>query len=143
MNNCTISAKLSLVVTIYVGKTGSGSQILLRHIYSLAQNGKNFVILSLIILPYTIWCQTSTSDCHCVKRVRIRSYSGQHFPAFGLNKERYGVSLCIQSECGKMQIRIAPNTDTFHSVSVFQMSSKFRNAIKSLLGCSTLGFTFL
>ena len=31
--------------------------------------------------------------CHCVKSVRIRSYSGPHFssnfPAFGLNTERY------------------------------------------------------
>ena len=24
-----------------------------------------------------------------------------HFPAFGLNTKGYGVSLCIQSECGK------------------------------------------
>ena len=28
---------------------------------------------------------------HCVKSVQIRSYSGQHFPAFGLNMERYSV----------------------------------------------------
>ena len=28
----------------------------------------------------------------CVKSVRIRSYSGLHFPAFGLNTERCGVS---------------------------------------------------
>ena len=26
---------------------------------------------------------------HCVKSVRIRSYSGPDFPAFGLNTERY------------------------------------------------------
>ena len=26
---------------------------------------------------------------HCVKSVRIRDYSGSHFPAFGLNTERY------------------------------------------------------
>ena len=26
---------------------------------------------------------------HCVKTVRIRSYSGPHFSAFGLNTERY------------------------------------------------------
>ena len=32
-----------------------------------------------------------------MKSVRIRSYSGPHFPAFGLNTERYGVSLRIQS----------------------------------------------
>ena len=56
---------------------------------------------------------------HCVKSVRIRSYSGPHFPAFGLNTERYGVSLCIQSECGKMRTRITPNTDTFHAMFAF------------------------
>ena len=31
-------------------------------------------------------------DSHCVKPVHIQSYSGPHFPAFGLNTERYGVS---------------------------------------------------
>ena len=56
------------------------------------------------------------SVTHCAKSVRIRSYYGPHFPAFGLNTERYGVSLGIQSECGKMQTRITPNTDTFHAV---------------------------
>ena len=61
------------------------------------------------------------------KCVRIRSYSGPHFSAFGLNTERYSVSLRIQSECGKMRTlfmqchchwkcRITPNTDTFYAV---------------------------
>ena len=53
---------------------------------------------------------------HCVKGVRIRSYSGPYFPAFGLNTERYSISLRIQSECGKMRTRITPNTDTFYAV---------------------------
>ena len=53
---------------------------------------------------------------HCVKSVRIRSYSGPHFPAFGLSTERYSVSLRVQSECGKMGTRISPNTDTFYPV---------------------------
>ena len=52
---------------------------------------------------------------HCVKSVRIRSYSGPNFPALGLNKERYGVYLRIQSECWKMQTRITPNVDTFYA----------------------------
>ena len=43
---------------------------------------------------------------HCVKSVRTRRYSGPHFHAFGLNTERYRVSLRIQSECGKMRTRI-------------------------------------
>ena len=29
----------------------------------------------------------------CVKSVYVRSYSGPHFPTFGLNTERYGVSV--------------------------------------------------
>ena len=37
----------------------------------------------------------SFCNLHCVKSVRIRSYSGPHFPAFGLNMERYGVFLRI------------------------------------------------
>ena len=37
-----------------------------------------------------------------VKSVRIWSYYGPHFPAFGLNMERYFVSLRIQSEFRKM-----------------------------------------
>ena len=55
-------------------------------------------------------------DSHYVKSVRISSYSGPYFPAFGLNTERYGVSLRIESECGKMRTRITRNTDTFHVV---------------------------
>ena len=51
---------------------------------------------------------------HCVKSVCIPSYSGPQFPAFGLNKERYSVSLRIQSECGKMLTRITPNRNTFY-----------------------------
>ena len=53
---------------------------------------------------------------YTVKSVRIRSYSGPYFPAFGLNMERYSVSLCIQSECGKMRTRVSPNWDTFYAV---------------------------
>ena len=53
---------------------------------------------------------------HCVKSVRIRSYSCPYFPVFGLNTERYGVSLRILYQCGKMRTRITSNTDTFHAV---------------------------
>ena len=50
------------------------------------------------------------------KNVRIRSYYRPYFPEFGLNTERYGVSVRIQFESGKMQTRITANTDTFHEV---------------------------
>ena len=42
---------------------------------------------------------------HCVKSVRIRSYSGPY------------LSLRIQSECGKIRTRITSNTDTFRAAS--------------------------
>ena len=54
-----------------------------------------------------------------MKSIRVRSYSGLYFPVFGLNTERYGVygvSLCIQSECGKMRTRITPNADLFYAM---------------------------
>ena len=52
-----------------------------------------------------------------VKNVHIRSYSGPHFPIFGLNTERYGLSLRIHSKCRIMRTRITPNEDIFHAVS--------------------------
>ena len=46
-------------------------------------------------------------------------FSCQHFPAFGLNAERYlSISLQIQSECGKIRTRKTPHLDTFHTVLV-------------------------
>ena len=33
---------------------------------------------------------------HCMKSGHIRTYSGPYFPSFGLNTERYGVSLPIR-----------------------------------------------
>ena len=38
------------------------------------------------------------------------------FSTFELNMEKYGVSLRIQSEWGKMWTKITPNMDTFHAV---------------------------
>ena len=62
------------------------------------------------------------SDNHCVKSVRIRCYSGPYFPEFRLNTERYER---IQSECGKIQTRITPNTDTFHTLNSFEKGPNF------------------
>ena len=55
---------------------------------------------------------------HCLKSVRIWSFSGPHIPAFGLNTERYSASLQIQSECGKIQTRKTPYKDIFYAVLV-------------------------
>ena len=60
-----------------------------------------------------------TLNIKYVKSVRIRSHSGPHFLAFGLNTGRYEVSLRIRSECEKMQTRINRNRDTFYAVILF------------------------
>ena len=39
---------------------------------------------------------------HCVKSVQIRSFFWSVFLTFGMNTERYFVSLRIHSECGKI-----------------------------------------
>ena len=67
------------------------------------------------------------------KKCQFRSYSGQHFPAFGLSTERYRVSLRIQSECGKMRTRITPNTDTLHAMTKMLIFSKHKHAIHNHL----------
>ena len=61
-------------------------------------------------------------EAHSVKSVRIWSYSGLHFPIFGLNIERYRIFLRVQSECGKMRSRITTNTATFHKVAATRFS---------------------
>ena len=42
---------------------------------------------------------------NCVKSVQIRIFSGPCFPAFGLNMERYGLSVPSQSEWRKIRTR--------------------------------------
>ena len=73
------------------------------------QPGKEFNAFRTVSVVHTIWgwswkfqnyilkstiskSSANIFNYHCVKSVRIRSYSGQHFPALGLNTERYGVS---------------------------------------------------
>ena len=48
-------------------------------------------------------------ELHCVKSVRIWSFSGPYFLAFQLNTERF-------PECRKMRSRKTPNRDTFLAV---------------------------
>ena len=50
-----------------------------------------------------------------MKSVLIRIFCSPYFPAFGLNTERYSVSLRIRSECGKMRTRKTPNTGTLRT----------------------------
>ena len=45
------------------------------------------------------------SNYHCVKSVRIWRFSGPYFPSFGLNTERYSISLHIQFDSERKRTR--------------------------------------
>ena len=53
------------------------------------------------LIPCFKFFTWGTFNWHFVKGVGIRSFSGPHFLAFGLNMEKYFVSLRIQSKSGK------------------------------------------
>ena len=53
---------------------------------------------------------------HCMKNVYILNFSSPHFPEFGLNTDKYSVSLRIQSECRKIWTKKTPNTEKFYAV---------------------------
>ena len=81
---------------------------------------------------------------HCVKSVRIRSYSGPHFSRI---RTEYGeilrispYSVRMRENAGKRQTRITPNTDTFYAV-IPSLFLCFFNPIQDggskVLNCST------
>ena len=69
---------------------------------------------------------------HCVKSVRIRSYSDPYFLAFRLNTERYEVSFRIQCKYAKIRTRMTLNTETFLAV-LHSWSPNSEQAIKAIL----------
>ena len=55
-------------------------------------------------MKYLKWCRDWVlyfNIKHCVKSVRIRSFSGPYFPAFGLNTKIYSADIRIQFKCRK------------------------------------------
>ena len=63
-----------------------------EHIHAEFSTCGSFIFCGTESGNINVW-NTETGKYHCVKSVRIRSYSGLHFPAFGLKTGRYGVSL--------------------------------------------------
>ena len=75
---------------------------------------------------------------HCVKSVRIRSFSGPYFLAFGLITERYRIFLRIQSKYGKIRTRKTSNTKAFHAVKATLLFLKYFRVVFISFCCSTL-----
>ena len=82
--------------------------------------------MQLVIL--TSMCANMSTEkvirLHCIKSVRIGSYSG---PKTG----KYEVSLRIQSECLKMQSRTTPNENTFHAVLIIRYDMTTQSWLKA------------
>ena len=73
-------------------------------------------VINIFFKPlYRLFCILAIGN-HCVKSIHIQGLSGPYFPAFGLNTERYRVSLRILSECGKIRTTKKSKLDTFHTV---------------------------
>ena len=85
-------------------------------IYALFK--KLFLLLQTALLKCSIYCKVKVfwqldtpwynNSCFTHTAWKVPKYgvfSGPYFPVFGLNTERYFVSLRIQSECGKIRTR--------------------------------------
>ena len=68
---------------------------------------------------------------HCLKSVQTRSFSGPYFTVFGLNLEKYSVSLRIQSDAAKYRPEKTPFLDTFHAVKNLVVFIKLKNIANS------------
>ena len=60
----------------------------------------------------------------CVKKVRVVSFSGPHFPTFRLNTEIYFANVHIKGQCGKMLFKKTPNMGTFYAVQYADSAQK-------------------
>ena len=84
-------------------------------VFILEKNHKSYCIKK--TFPFrNVSVDLKSRGVQCVKSVHIWRFSGPYFAVFGLNTERYGVYLRIQSKCWKMRIRKTPNTDTFQEM---------------------------
>ena len=88
-----------------------GTLVVKRLMYSY-ENLKG--LMTKILLTNMLFATSSKVSVFGVILVHIFPHS-----EYGLNTERHGVSLSIQSKCGKMRTRITPNTDTFHAVCLY------------------------
>ena len=77
-----------------------------------------------------------------MKSVLIRSFFGPYFPAFGLNTKICEVNLHIQSECGKIRTKKAPQgydqkykpfrTNSLHLLNHQRINLQWRTNVKVL-----------
>ena len=75
-----------------------------------------FITLEINITKATRSIAQWINDFHFFALRKKCPYSELFWSAFSRIRTEHGVSLRIQSECGKIRTRITPNTETFHAV---------------------------
>ena len=73
------------------------------------------ILLDILVINFTYVYWIDSESTHCVKRVQIRRFFGPYFPAFGLNTEKYSVSV-FSPNVGKYGQEKTPYLDSFHTV---------------------------
>ena len=84
-------------------------------LYSLVHSLTRFPLYTYLFTRSMKKCKLQQAD-HCLKSIRIWSFSSPYFLVLRFNMEIYFLSGHIQSECGEMRTRKTPNTDTFQAV---------------------------
>ena len=74
-------------------------------LYKWYQIAQRITYMHLLFLRRTFHTNYKLNIQTARKVSKYGGFSGPYFLALGLNMERYEVSLCIQSECGKIRTR--------------------------------------
>ena len=136
--NLSVVSALARVVAIWLGKANATKTLVLNPVLRkklekirlVCLFGSNVVAslwLAFLVDPLGENTKLDKLPHHAKvgKSVHIKSFSGPYFSAFGLITERYGVSLCIQPECGKIPSRKIHNTDTIHAMKLLHFHQFF------------------
>ena len=77
---------------------------------------------------FVIDIQSSYKDLHCIKKVRIRSFSDPHFSRIFSHSDRISpYSVQMRENQGKVRTRITLNTDSFYAALLFDKVLPFGN----------------
>ena len=131
-----IFVKVTVFCRYYCTLFATGNQLHgLSDNATLALNVPSFLLPEYFNHPGTVFQLLVHKSWHCMKSVRIWSFPGPYFFAFGLNTKTYGVFFRILSECRKLRTSQTPNTDTFHAVWVNREESCIINSFKKSSKC--------
>ena len=123
LNNCDLNAEcLNLVGSFQCQcKTGySGNGTICEGIL----NKILFKVFNILVSKLYENLMCNQSQISKYKSVRIRSFSGPDFPAFGLNTEIYRVNLRIVSKCGEIRTVKTQNAEAFHAVEITRFTEQ-------------------